>query len=113
MVLRSNKKPLLQHFQMVLFVLHVILTLEYIDKILRYDHSNETSLAVLSHTFPSPLLDSLGTKRNDQPSSLSAISGATPQPCTEILSGNRSFYSSYVSFRLFVCDFLSGVSVKS
>ena len=53
---------------MVLFVLYVILTLEYIDKILRYDHSNETSLAVLSHTFPSPLLDSLGTKRNDKPS---------------------------------------------
>ena len=34
---------------MLLFVLYVILTLEYVEKIVWSDHSNETSLLVLSH----------------------------------------------------------------
>ena len=47
---------------MVLFVLYVILTLEYIDKILRYDHSNESSLAVLHILSPLPCWTLLGLK---------------------------------------------------
>ena len=42
-------KPLQQYFDMVLFVLNVVLTLESVDEILLCDHSNETSSAVLSH----------------------------------------------------------------
>ena len=42
-------KPLQQYFHMVLFIYHVVLTFEPVEKILRCDHSNETSLVVLSH----------------------------------------------------------------
>ena len=42
-------KPLQQYFHMVLFIQYVVLTFESADEILRCDHSNETSSAVLSH----------------------------------------------------------------
>ena len=42
-------KPLQQYFHMVLFIQYVILTFESVDEILWCYHSNETSLAVLSH----------------------------------------------------------------
>ena len=42
-------KPLQQYFHVVLFIYHVVLTFESVEKILRCDHSNETSLVVLSH----------------------------------------------------------------
>ena len=42
-------QPLQQYFHMVLFVLYVVLTFESVDEILRCDHSNATSSAVLSH----------------------------------------------------------------
>ena len=41
-------KPLQQYFDMVLFVLNVVLTLESVDEILLCDHSNETCSAVRS-----------------------------------------------------------------
>ena len=42
-------KPLQQYFHMVLFIQYVVLTFESVDEILWCFHSNETSLAVLSH----------------------------------------------------------------
>ena len=42
-------KPFQLYFNMVLFVLHVVLTFESVDEILWCDYSNETSSAVLSH----------------------------------------------------------------
>ena len=42
-------KPLQQYFHMVPFILYVVLTLESVDEILRCYHSNELSLAALSH----------------------------------------------------------------
>ena len=42
-------KPLQQYFHMVLFIQYVVLTFESVDEILWCYHSNETSLAVLSH----------------------------------------------------------------
>ena len=43
-------KALEQYFPLVLFIMlyKVVLTLESVDKILRCDHSNESSSAVLS-----------------------------------------------------------------
>ena len=41
-------KLLPQHFHMVLFIYYVVLTFESVDEILWCDHSNDTSLAVLS-----------------------------------------------------------------
>ena len=38
-----------QYFHMVLFIQYLVLTFESADEILWYDHSNETSSAVLSH----------------------------------------------------------------
>ena len=40
-------KPLRQFFNMVLFMYYVVLTFESVDEILRCDHSNEISSAVL------------------------------------------------------------------
>ena len=37
------------YFNMVLFVLHVVLTFEFVGEILWWDYSNETSSALLSH----------------------------------------------------------------
>ena len=42
-------KPLRQFFNMVLFMYYVVLTFESVDEILRCDHSNEISSAVLQH----------------------------------------------------------------
>ena len=42
-------KPLQQYFHMVLLVLSVVSTFEFVNEILWYDHSNETSSAVRSH----------------------------------------------------------------
>ena len=42
-------KPLQQYFHMVLLVLSVVSTFEFVYEILWYDHSNETSSAVRSH----------------------------------------------------------------
>ena len=41
-------KPLQQYFHMVLFIYYEVLTFDYVNEILWGDHSNETSLAVLS-----------------------------------------------------------------
>ena len=43
-------KPLQQYFHMVLFIENVVLTFQSVDEILRCNHSNETSSAVLSHS---------------------------------------------------------------
>ena len=43
-------KPLQQYFDMVLFVLHVVLIFESVDEILWCYHSNENSSAVLSRS---------------------------------------------------------------
>ena len=40
--------PLQQYFYMLLFIWYVVLTFESVDEILWCDHSNDTSLAVLS-----------------------------------------------------------------
>ena len=50
MVLTIQMKLLQQYFHMVLFVLYVVLTFKSVDEILWCDHSNETSLAGLSHS---------------------------------------------------------------
>ena len=42
-------KPFQLYFNMVLFVLHVVLTFEFVREILWCDYSNETSSAVFSH----------------------------------------------------------------
>ena len=42
-------KPFQLYFNMVLFVLHAVLTFEFVGEILWRDYSNETSSAVLSH----------------------------------------------------------------
>ena len=42
-------KPFQLYFNMVLFVLRVVLTFEFVGEILWCDYSNETSSAVLSH----------------------------------------------------------------
>ena len=42
-------KPLLQYFHIVLLIQCVVLTFESVDGIPWFDHSNETSSAVLSH----------------------------------------------------------------
>ena len=41
-------KPLQQYFQVLLYILYVVLTSESVHEILWCDHSNETSSAVLS-----------------------------------------------------------------
>ena len=43
-------KLLQQYFHMVLFVLYVVLTFKSVDEILWCYHSNQTSLAGLSHS---------------------------------------------------------------
>ena len=43
-------KPLQQHFRIVLFIQHAVITFESVSKILLCDYSNETSLAVLSQS---------------------------------------------------------------
>ena len=40
--------PLQQYFYMLSFIWYVVLTFESVDEILWCDHSNDTSLAVLS-----------------------------------------------------------------
>ena len=42
-------KPLQQYFQVLLYILYVVLTSESVHEILWCDHSNETSSAVFSH----------------------------------------------------------------
>ena len=42
-------KPFQLYFNTVLFVLHIVLTFEFVDEILWCNYSNETSSAVLSH----------------------------------------------------------------
>ena len=42
-------KPFQLYFNMVLFVLHVVVTFEFVGEILWCDYSNETSSAVLLH----------------------------------------------------------------
>ena len=42
-------EPFSQYFHMVLFISYVVLTFESVKEILWWDHSNETSLTVLSH----------------------------------------------------------------
>ena len=43
-------KPFQLYFNTVLFVLHVVLTFEFVGEILWCDYSNETSSSVLSHS---------------------------------------------------------------
>ena len=42
-------KPLQQYFHIILFIKYAVLTFETVDEILWFDHSNETSSAILSH----------------------------------------------------------------
>ena len=42
-------KPLQQYFQVLLYILYVVLTFVSVDEILWCYHSNKTSSAVLSH----------------------------------------------------------------
>ena len=42
-------KTLQQYFQIVLFVLYIVLTFQSVDEILCCDHSNKNTSTVLSH----------------------------------------------------------------
>ena len=43
-------KPLQQYLYMVLFIYLVVVTVEFVNEILWFHHSNETSSVVLSHS---------------------------------------------------------------